>query len=162
MQFQPRTDQPTKRQQEVYLPGTLMAKCEYQLDCVDCHTRQEIMGDGALYGQQADAQYMQCQTCHGSLTSPPLTTTIASLTDPALQLAALNPAVRLQAGDTLLVTARGEPLWNIHRLPDGAFELIGKVTGQHNRIPLVQGSACRQNPTAQKAQDCHVCHTAQP
>ena len=162
LQFQPRTDQPTKRQQDYYLPGTPMAKCEYQLDCVDCHTRQEIMGEGVLYSHPADAQYIQCLTCHGSLTSPPLTYTIASPTDLALQLAALNPAVRLQVGDTILVTARGEPLWNIHRLPDGTFEVIGKATGQHYRLPLVQGSACQQQPNAQKAQDCHVCHAAQP
>ncbi len=161
MDFQPRTDQPTDRLHSYYLPGTQTATCELRLDCVDCHTRQEIMGDGHLYGTLHTSPSIQCRTCHGTVSEPPLTYTITQPTDLALRLAALNPAIRLQTGDTLISTAQGEPLWNTRRQPDGSFEIIGKVTGQHQRLPLVQGSGCRQNPTQQEARDCHACHSAQ-
>ncbi|HTP09668.1 MAG TPA: multiheme c-type cytochrome, partial [Anaerolineae bacterium] len=159
LQFQPRGDQPGSRQHDYYLPGTPAATCEYRLDCVDCHTREEIMGDGHVYGASSDAQYIQCRTCHGTLTEPPLTYTITQLDDLALRLAALNPAVRLQTGDTIIVTERGEPLWNTRQQPDGTFEIVGKVTGQHQRLPLVKGSGCRQDPNKQEATNCHACHT---
>ena len=116
------------------------------------------MGDGNLYGSQAEAGYVQCKTCHGTLDSPPLTITISSPDELALRLAALNPAVHLQVGDTILVTERGEPLWNIRQLPDGSFEETGKASGQHFRLPLVTGSGCQQRPDQQEAKDCHVCH----
>jgi len=129
LQFIPRTDQNGSRRADYYPPGTPAANCEYRLDCVDCHTRHETMGDGNLYGSQAEAGYVQCKTCHGTLDSPPLTTTISSPDELALRLAALNPAMHLQVGDTILVTERGEPLWNIRQLPDGSFEETGKPAG---------------------------------
>lgn len=160
VQFRPRTDQPANRQQAYYLPGAAVAKCEFRLDCVDCHTRREVMGDGALYDNQAETEYLQCRTCHGTLTEPPLTRIIEQPADFALQLASSNLAVRLQVGDTIIVTAQGEPLWNTRRLPDGRFEQVGKVTGQHHIVPLVMGSGCQQTPAEQQAKDCHACHTA--
>jgi hypothetical protein len=159
LQFEPRADQPAGRQHDYYLPGTQMATCEFRLDCVDCHTRQEIMGDGHPYGTLHAAQYIQCRTCHGTLTDLPLTATITRPDDLALRLAALNPAIRLQTGDTIIITERGEPLWNTRQQPDGSFEIIGKVTGQHQRLPVVRGSACQQNPAQQEAADCHACHS---
>ena len=158
LQFIPRSDQGGSRRVDYYPPGTPAANCEYRLDCVDCHTRHEAMGDGHLESNQAEARYAQCKTCHGTLDSPPLTTTLTSPDELALRLAALNPAVHLQVGDTILVTERGEPLWNIRQLPDGSFEETGKASGQHFRLPLVAGSGCQQRPDQQEAKDCHVCH----
>lgn len=160
VQFQPRRDQPTKRQEAYYLPGTAAAKCEFRLDCIDCHTRREIMGDGNLYGSQAQARDVECRTCHGDLAAPPLTRTIGQPDDLALRLAAANLAVRLEVGDTIVITPRGEPLWNIRRLADGRFELVAKATGQHHIVPLVQGSGCQQNAAQQEAKYCHACHAS--
>lgn len=161
LQFQPRADQAVSRRLDYYLPGTPLATCEFHLDCVDCHTRQEIMGDGHLYGTLQEAQNIQCRTCHGTLTELPLTYTITQPDDLALRLAALNPAIRLQTGDTIIVTPQGEPLWNTHQQSTGTFEIIGKVTGQHQRLPLVKGSKCQQSPAKQEASDCHACHSTQ-
>jgi hypothetical protein len=160
--FTVRGDQPANRQQDVYLPNTHVATCEFRLDCVDCHTRQEIMGDGDLHSNQVEIQYVQCRTCHGTLTELPLTRTITEPTDFALTLAALNPAVRLQVGDTILVTAQGESLWNTHVLTDGTYELVDKATGQHLTFRPIKGSSCQQNVEQQKASDCHACHSTKP
>ena len=29
------------------------------------------MGDGVLYNNRTEAQYIQCKTCHGTLDAPP-------------------------------------------------------------------------------------------
>ena len=36
------------------------------LDCIDCHTQRDIMGDGNLYSKQHQAVEIRCETCHGN------------------------------------------------------------------------------------------------
>jgi hypothetical protein len=161
MTFQPRTDTPVNRLQDYYQPIAQFTKCEWTLDCVDCHTRTEAMGDGSLYSNEHEIQYIQCQTCHGTLTHLPLTRTLTDPNDLAFRMAVLNPVVNLQLGDTILVTDKGEPLWNTKVLPDGTYQLIGKVTGQVFNFKPVMGSGCLQDPNNQSSASCHQCHSVQ-
>jgi hypothetical protein len=105
-----------------------------------------------------DIQYIQCKTCHGTLNELPLTYTITDPQDIALRLALLNPVVELKAGDTILVTEQGEPLWNTRLLPDGTYQLVGKATRQLFIFRPVMGSGCEQDPERQESQYCHECH----
>ena len=165
MTFVPRTDIPApdylnaieRRVHEYYQPIGQFTLCEWELDCVDCHTRREAMGDGYLYSNQRDARYTECRTCHGTLDALPLAYTITDPDDLALRLAFLNPYLDLQVGDTILMTSLGEPLphvvWRGDRL-----ELTMKATGQRYDVPLVLGSACQQRPDQQESRYCHECH----
>ncbi len=161
MSFHPRSDDPTGRLQDYYQPIAQFSLCEWRLDCIDCHTRQEAMGDGNLYGSMKDSQTIQCRTCHGTLTELPLTRTITDPNDLALRLAFLNPVIDLKVGDTILVTAKGEPLWNTRQLPDGTYELFGKDTRQRFVFRPVKGSGCQQNPDQQESRYCHACHAVE-
>jgi hypothetical protein len=87
-----------------------------------------------------------------------------TLTDPndiAFRLAQLNPVVELSIGDEILTTDRGEPLWNTQVIPDGSYELVGKVTGERFKFRPVMGSRCTQNPEEQASQYCHECHAVE-
>ena len=161
MTFVERADQPTDRLHDYYQPISQFTQCEYTLDCVDCHTRSEVMGDGDIHNNQAEVEYVQCKTCHGTLDELPLTKTLADPNDVAFRLAFLNPVVDLKIGDTILVTERGEPLWNIRALPDGTYEMIGKVTSQKFNFRPVMGTACEQKPDEQESQYCHECHAVE-
>ncbi len=171
MTFVERADQPTKRIDDYYHPLAEFVQCEYTLDCVDCHTRAEAMGDGDLHPDQASFQYVQCKTCHGTLDELPLTKTLTDPDDLAFRLAFLNPVLDLQIGDTIIITEQGEPLWNIHVLPSpfggGAggegitFEMVGKATKQYFTFRPVLGTACQQNPAEQESQYCHKCHAVE-
>jgi hypothetical protein len=161
MHFASRSDHPTDRLHDYYQPIAVFTRCEWTLDCVDCHTRQEAMGDGNLYSHKKDIQYVQCRTCHGTLDQLPLTRTIEDPNDLALRLAFLNPVSDLKLGDTILVTDKGEPFWNTRLLPDGTYELIGKATGQVFKFRAVKGTACQQKPDEQASQYCHECHAVQ-
>jgi hypothetical protein len=158
MTFVERADQPTNRLQDYYQPISQFTKCEYTLDCVDCHTRQESMGDGDIHSNQASIEYVQCKTCHGTLTELPLTKKLTDPNDIAFRLSFLNPVLDLKIGDTIIVTPKGEPLWNTRVLPDGTYELIGKATRQKFTFRPVMGSACQQNPDQQESHYCHECH----
>jgi len=161
MTFQTRSDAPTDRLHDYYQPIAQFTRCEYTLDCVDCHTRQEAMGDGNIYSKKKDIQYIQCKTCHGTLTELPKTTTITDPNDLALRQAFLNPVIDLKVGDTILVTDKGEPLWNIRPLSDGTYEMFGKASGQRFTFRSVKGTACQQKVDQQESRYCHECHAVQ-
>jgi hypothetical protein len=161
MTFVERTDHPTQRIDDYYQSIAQFTKCEYTLDCVDCHTRGEVMGDGDIHADQASIEYVQCKTCHGTLEELPLTKTLTDPNDIAFQLAFLNPVVDLKPGDTILVTEKGEPLWNTRILPNGTYELIGKATKQYFTFRPVMGTACEQNPDEQESHYCHECHAVE-
>ncbi len=159
--FVPRTDQPSDRLHDYYQPIAQFTKCEWTLDCVDCHTRDEAMGDGNLYGSKKDIQYNRCKTCHGTLTELPRTRTLTDPNDLAFRMALLNPVIDLKVGDTILVTEKDEPLWNIRVLPDGTYEMFGKANGQRYIFRPVKGSGCTQDPERQDSGSCHECHSVE-
>jgi hypothetical protein len=158
MNFVERNDQPITRLQNYYQPIAQFTQCEYTLDCVDCHTRTEAMGDGDIHPTELDAEKVRCKTCHGTLNELPLTKTLTDPNDIAFRLALLNPVVKLQFGDTILITEQGDPLWNTRVLPDGSYELIGKATRQFFTFYPVMGSGCQQDPARQDSPYCHQCH----
>jgi len=161
MTFIERSDQPVTRFESYYQPIGQFTQCEYSLDCLDCHTRTEAMGDGDIHANEKDFEYVQCRTCHGTLTELPLMKTLTDPDDLAFRLTQLNPVVDLQLGDTILVTEQGEPLWNIRLLPDGNYELIGKATHQLFTFNPVMGSGCTQDGQDQSSAYCHECHAVE-
>ncbi len=161
MTFVERTDQPTQRIDDYYQPIAQFTQCEYTLDCVDCHTRSEVMGDGDIHNDQASIEYVQCKTCHGTIEELPPTKTLTDPNDIAFTLAFLNPVVDLKLGDTILVTEKGEPFWNTKVLPDGTYEMIGKATQQYFTFKPVMGTACEQKPDEQESHYCHECHAVE-
>ncbi len=115
------------------------------------------MGDGDIHSAQADIQYVQCQTCHGTLTARPLLVTITDPAHPALVSASLNPHYAVAVGDTVVATGRGETLgwvkWDDERLMQ-----TGKIDGRLYEVPLVLGSGCQQQADEQESHYCHACH----
>ncbi|MBC6938251.1 MAG: hypothetical protein DWB42_20815 [Chloroflexi bacterium] len=151
------TSEREKRLREYYQPVGQFTLCEWELDCVDCHTSLEVMGDAQLYSSRSQAQYVQCSTCHGTLDAPPDEMVIAAEDDPALKRARLNPNVDLEIGMTVIATSRGEAFWHTQKR-DGRWTLTGKTTGQQYDIPPVMGAACQQKPDQQASRYCHECH----
>ncbi|HUH97274.1 MAG TPA: multiheme c-type cytochrome [Anaerolineales bacterium] len=163
MAFVPRSDQPqaADRVQNYYQPIAQFTKCEYELDCIDCHTRTEAMGDGDIHSNETQIQYIQCRTCHGTPTQLPSTKMLTDPNDIAFRQAQLNPVVDLELGQTVIVTDKGEPMWNTRVLPDGTYQLVGKATGQVFTFRPVMGSGCTQNGIDQSSAYCHTCHAVQ-
>jgi len=147
-----------QRELEYYQPISQFTLCEWELDCVDCHTNGEVMGDGDIHSSQTEIQYIQCKTCHGTLTEMPNLVTIEDPEHPAIRSAELNPHYSVAVGDTVIATEKGETFgwvkWDGEKLLE-----TGKVDGRLYEVPLVQGSACQQKPDEQESSYCHECHT---
>lgn len=148
-----------RRLVEYYQPIGSFSKCEVELNCVDCHTSGEVMGDGHIYGSKKDVQYVECRTCHGTTTAPPSVVMIEDPEDLALRQARLaGRADYLSVGDRLIETERGERLWSVKQTASGGFIQIDKVSGQVYNVPLVTGSKCTQDGEDQTSAYCHECH----
>lgn len=149
------------RWRECYQPIGDVTKCEIELDCIDCHTSAETMGDGHIYGNKHDLLDVQCRTCHGTLTAPPSVATVQDPDGLALRQARLNGRTDfLGLGDKVLLTGRGGPLWSVKQTAATEFVQVGKVTGKTYSVPLVLGSECLQDGRTQKSEYCHQCHVA--
>jgi hypothetical protein len=57
-------DAPDKLARAVHLMDIHL---ERGMHCVDCHTRQDVHGDGRLYGEMANAVEIACVDCHGTV-----------------------------------------------------------------------------------------------
>ncbi len=171
MSFTPRPDLPPaapplsefmpvreRRLAEYYQPIGQFTRCEWELDCIDCHPSNSVMGDGHLYGAKSDTQHTECRTCHGTLSEPPRTRAITTLDEQELLQALLNPNISLQPGDRVVVDAQGDPFWTVKEISPGRFVETLKVSGETLEVPLVQGSACQQQPDQQASRYCHACH----
>lgn len=146
------------RWQNVYSPGLVFTQCEVNLDCIDCHTRKEAMGDGEMHSSEWNALKIQCQDCHGSTVSQPQGWKITDKSDIAWSEARINPDFpSLKMGDIILKTLKSEELPYV-RQENGQWYSYRKTNGEKFLIPQVSGSNCKQDPNKQSADDCHQCH----
>lgn len=146
------------RKQTVYQPGFVYTQCEVELDCIDCHSRQEVMGDGHTYASEYDALKVQCRDCHGTKSDLPAPYTVNSPEDLAFQQTRINPVFpSLKLGSEILLTSKKEELPYV-REEQGKWFLYRKLNGKKYEIPLVINSACEQKPDQQSSNDCHKCH----
>jgi hypothetical protein len=159
--FTERPAHPDSRLLDTYPATVQFARRELTMDCIDCHTHIESMGCGDIHSDQFSIDHF-CRACHGTLYDLPLTRTLIDPNDIAFRFAALNPVIDLQLGDTILVSEhRDQPMWNIRQLPDGTYELFGKVSGERFVFRAVKGSECQQKNDQQASQYCHECHSVE-
>ncbi|HZW81905.1 MAG TPA: hypothetical protein VFF14_00605, partial [Candidatus Deferrimicrobium sp.] len=147
------------RIKDYYLPGEVFARCEVSLDCIDCHTRQDVMGDGHQYLSEYDAVHIQCQDCHGNKEALPMTKVVNDPKDLAFDEKITNPVFpELNLGQQIVVTRKGEELPFV-RHQENNWYLVSRITGKSVTIPVVKGSPCQQNVNEQNADACHKCHS---
>ena len=89
---------------------------ERGLQCIDCHTSREVMGDGNLHARKADQVRVACEDCH--FRGPARTLARKALDPESAKLLTLR-ATRAGSAD-VLVTKRGDPLVNTVAPSQGA------------------------------------------
>ncbi len=57
-------EDPKKWERAVHLKDIHLEK---GMHCIDCHTHQDMHGDGNLYAQMTDAIEIRCEDCHGTV-----------------------------------------------------------------------------------------------
>ena len=114
------------------------------MHCVDCHTRNDVMGDGFLYSRMEDAVEITCEACHGTIDE-------------------------YATG----VTRRGTKIPNlVRRTAEGRTEYVleGRIDGKPHRVKQARDVVRRGSPDFNPAAlasmtadhgrlECYACHS---
>ncbi len=123
------------------------------MECIDCHTSYELMGDGKTYRHQEQQQDVACTDCH---TTKPNTVTPLQLDGESALIATLRFG-NIGHRRYILTQKHKHPLINTFVKNDSVF-LLGKNNGTiHFTKPPASG--CNRNK-AHKEVSCSACHTS--
>ncbi len=124
----------------------------YGLACIDCHSSQEVMGDGHAYKHQADALKVQCSDCHTD--SKHQTIKFNELDAIAVKDYALRGYTHYKNG--FISTAIDSiGLVNTYFNDEGTAFLKSKLSGEDYQLsPMCERDAVHANLT------CSMCHSS--
>jgi len=122
------------------------------MECIDCHTYYELMGDGKSYPHEEEQTRIRCEDCH---TSRPPSLIARDRLDG--ELAEVTELRHLEE-DTFVLGARSAtPLLNLLRT-DSGMVLRTKATGRV--LPLRPPAAACGRDSVHGDVSCSACHTA--
>ncbi len=109
---------------------------EQGLTCIDCHTKNDLHGDGYIYAKKENAVEIRCVNCHGTPDKP------ADMT-----------------------TARGNKLTNLKKVGDSII-LTAKLTDKEHTVPQLAGAELSEEgytamvgiPAHMDKLECYACH----
>lgn len=127
------------------------------LECIDCHTSRDVMGDGYAYENMYLQTEVACEDCHGSGTRPPATRLVERENNEAVR-EARNYKRHVKLGDRLVLTSKGRSYSNVF-FRDGKVVLVGKRYGREHQCKVITGSAEHKIAGHQRL-ECYACHTA--
>ncbi len=151
------------------LPGPLMASGDRNLthilpdvhfsagmDCIDCHTSRDVMGDGYHYGNMYFQTEVGCEDCHGSPTVPPRHRPIERENDAPLR-ESRSYRQQMRPGMEMVLTSKGLPYSNVYYL-GGRVWLLGKRSGKIFPCKVITGTP--EHAVAGHGRlECHTCHS---
>lgn len=131
---------------------------EKGLACIDCHTGNEIMGNGRIYGHMRDQVEIRCTDCHGSPGESPRTGKIQPRDEEAVwQARALK--MPDPVGVELGSTECGSTLLNL-RKEGGKLILRSKLDKKDHPCPTISDDKYHRIPGHGPARmECSSCHS---
>ena len=120
--------------------------------CIDCHTAQEVMGDGTLHARQSEQLRVACGDCHPH--SRPVTVAASEVDSGSRRIMRLR---NFPAAERVLATASGDVLVNAHVDADGRARLVRKRDGVALDLRPARPQ-CRD--AVHTRVSCTGCHTA--
>ena len=132
---------------------------ERGMECIDCHTQSDIMGDGNIYSRQFQAVEIRCESCHGGVRSFPKIAKIQTPQDPAVRLSRHYKGFNNKVGDSMAVSAKQQKLPNV-KAQGKKFVTFSKRTGKARTIPLAKDQGWGHNiPGHKNKLSCTACHS---
>ncbi len=126
---------------------------ERGLECIDCHTANELMGAGTFVAAKREQQRVACADCHARTHA---SSAEGELDDESRRLLALRKW-KLAPGERMGTTRDGEPLVNVV-VAEGGARLLGKRS--HRPHPLKAPAAACTEGKGHERLACAACHAA--
>ncbi len=122
------------------------------LVCIDCHSAEDVMGDGRLHAHLETQVHIRCSDCHQARFARP-----DSLSR-VFKLVQVNKHLRLPSDSLFAQTRAGTFLPNVVKAGKGVG-LIRKTDGKILSVPQTQNKAECNLPGHERLA-CQACHTA--
>ncbi len=123
------------------------------LECVDCHSAKELMGDGTRYLHKEDAVKVRCEDCHHE--RPPAGVRFGDLDQESQMILTLR---ELDVKRERFVVGHGDrPLINVLLDSSGTPYLLRKNTGGRHELQAPAAVCTREG--AHGSLTCEACHT---
>lgn len=129
---------------------------EKGMDCIDCHTSRDLMGDGYAYRNMYEQVEIRCEDCHGSATERPLSQAVTRENDEALR-ESKSYQRQVQMGDELVLTAKGRKYSNVFVEEDGIW-LVGKRSGKRHESKVITDTP-EHTIVGHERMECYACHS---
>lgn len=129
---------------------------EKGMECIDCHTSRDLMGDGYSYRNMYHQVEITCEDCHGSPEAPPRTARVEQENAEPLR-ESRQYAVPVQFGEEMVLTSRGRMYSNVVRA-DGKFWVLGKRSGKRHESKVITGTPEHAIP-GHRRMECYSCHS---
>jgi hypothetical protein len=126
------------------------------MECIDCHTSREIMGEGYAAPDMRGQLEIRCEDCHGDGERSPSFVTVSRESDLPLR-ESRQYGHRVRPGDRVALTAKGRPYSNV--FAEGGEVLVAtKRTGKLLRSKVVTGTP-EHAVAGHERMECAACHS---
>lgn len=126
------------------------------MDCIDCHTSRDVMGDGFSYRNMYLQTEVMCEDCHGSATEVPRYRVISRENDEALR-ESRSYRLPVKSGMKMIQTSRGRSYSNVY-YDNGTILLQGKRSGKLHKSKVITGTP-EHTVVGHKRLECYACHS---
>ncbi|MDI6744100.1 MAG: hypothetical protein QMD07_01870 [Thermodesulfovibrionales bacterium] len=131
---------------------------EKGMECIDCHTQFDVMGDGNIYSKKFEQVEVRCEDCHGNYKEGIKTAKVTDPNDRVIRLGKVSPNYKNKVGDEMVLTARGNKYSNA-KIIDGEPILISKFDGREHKMAVIAGKkGAHSIPQHQEKMECYACH----
>ncbi|MDH4204227.1 MAG: selenite/tellurite reduction operon c-type cytochrome ExtM, partial [Desulfobacteraceae bacterium] len=126
------------------------------MDCIDCHTSRDIMGDGYAYENMYHQTEISCEDCHGTGKKRPDFKEITRENDEAMRESKSYP-IKMQPGMKMIITGKGRKYSNVF-FESGNVYVLGKRTGKLHQSPVITGTP-EHTIAGHERLECYTCHS---
>lgn len=126
------------------------------MECIDCHTSRDVMGDGYAYRNMYLQTEVACEDCHGSAAAVPRYREITRENDEALR-ESKSYKQPVRHGMRMIQTSKGRSYSNVF-YQDGAVWLQGKRSGKLHRSKVITGTP-EHTIAGHGRLECYACHS---
>jgi hypothetical protein len=125
------------------------------MECIDCHTSRDVMGDGYAYPNMYLQTEISCEDCHGGAQVPRYREVTRENEEALRESKSYRSQVR--SGTKLLLTAKGRSYSNVF-YKDGVVYVQGKRSGKLFRSKVITGTP-EHGIVGHGRMECYACHS---
>jgi hypothetical protein len=126
------------------------------MECIDCHTSRDVMGDGFAYPNMYLQTETACEDCHGSGSEVPRYREIVRENDESLR-ESKSYKRPMTSGMRMIQTSKGRSYSNVF-YQDGTIWLQGKRSGRLHRSKVITGTP-EHTIAGHGRLECYACHS---